>query len=738
MKKLIFLYLVFAASLVMSADTKIPNPDFSNFDSFYVFGPEGQKKFGRDDSTQIIYLSVPESVKSFKLTLNDPGSVTAYERRSIDGQATKTVYKMYGGEGASGFDSGGDLLKEASYTKEASSVELGRFDSSAGELDGDFRLFKLHVKAVSGENVNFFSISLDTSEIDVFAYDLSIHARGFKGSTIGVDVDVKDGTTQIEEMNYDMGDSMSLFFNEKKLKVSEDGQRVINLIKPAQFGRSKYKLVSEKAEFNNVSFSFRAQDGSYLKNYLTSEPLPVKKVAEKILPAPNFNFCEIETSLVLFEKKVPMKAAVGDDLIYEMIVTAKQSTKDIVISGLVPSGCKIVSSKPQGKLEGKNISWTLPQMEKGESKKIIFTVKPTSEGVLGFCSVITATPKICKTTIVGKAELVINKTGPAVALLGSKVLYKITVKNIGSSIAKNVMVVDKLPAGLTHELNQKSVTLKVGDLKPGESKVLSLTTKAVKRGKQCNVAVASAVNAKTVRDEVCTLIVEPGLKILKTGNKVQFVGKRASYKIIVSNTGDTVLTNLVAVDKLPAGVKVIDSGGGYFEKGQIDWKIASLKPKESKTYKVVLTSRVTGNLCNTAFVKDSSGLNASSKACTLWKGHPALLLEVVDSVDPLLPGEETIYTIRITNQGTAADGNVRFSALFPAGISPMSIVGSTKGSVKGKSVTVASQAILAPKEVVEWKIRAKAIKAGDARLKVKMFSDLLKTPVVEEESTHVY
>ena len=41
-------------------------------------------------------------------------------------------------------------------------------------------------------------------------------------------------------------------------------------------------------------------------------------------------------------------------------------------------------------------------------------------------------------------------------------------------------------------------------------------------------------------------------------------------------------------------------------------------------------------------------------------------------------------------------------------------------------------------EVIVWKIKAKAIKTGDARIKIKMSSDLLKIPVTEEESTHVY
>jgi hypothetical protein len=39
---------------------------------------------------------------------------------------------------------------------------------------------------------------------------------------------------------------------------------------------------------------------------------------------------------------------------------------------------------------------------------------------------------------------------------------------------------------------------------------------------------------------------------------------------------------------------------------------------------------------------------------------------------------------------------------------------------------------------VSYKIVAKGVKAGDGRTKFTLTSDMLKTPVSAEESTHVY
>ena len=56
----------------------------------------------------------------------------------------------------------------------------------------------------------------------------------------------------------------------------------------------------------------------------------------------------------------------------------------------------------------------------------------------------------------------------------------------------------------------------------------------------------------------------------------------------------------------------------------------------------------------------------------------------------------------------------------------------------GKTVDTAPYPVLQPKQAIEWQIQAKAVQAGDSRLFVDLTSELLKKPVKEEESTHVY
>jgi uncharacterized repeat protein (TIGR01451 family) len=114
----------------------------------------------------------------------------------------------------------------------------------------------------------------------------------------------------------------------------------------------------------------------------------------------------------------------------------------------------------------------------------------------------------------------------------------------------------------------------------------------------------------------------------------------------------------------------------------------------------------------------------------------ALLLEKADNPDPIQVGENTSYTVKVTNQGTADDSNVKVVVEFPAEIDPVSA--SNGGVVNGKTVTFPAYPRLAPKQAFEYSIVAKGARAGDARVKFVRTSDGIPAPTTAEESTRVY
>ena len=111
-------------------------------------------------------------------------------------------------------------------------------------------------------------------------------------------------------------------------------------------------------------------------------------------------------------------------------------------------------------------------------------------------------------------RIAIRKIGPKTGRARRAVAYTLLVTNTGAAVAKNVTVVDPVPAGMVITKRPANATFSkgkviwsIGDLQPGQSvtlRVLLRTDVNVTR-LRCNIATASASNAPSVRGKACTL-----------------------------------------------------------------------------------------------------------------------------------------------------------------------------------------------------------------------------------------
>lgn len=434
-------------------------------------------------------------------------------------------------------------------------------------------------------------------------------------------------------------------------------------------------------------------------------------------------------------KNMPPEVAMGEEFMYELSVRAGSCAGDVVVTDLVPEGATYVRSEPAAKVDGRKLTWTLGDLNAGQTQPIKIWVKADKEGTLTSCAMVHALPRACDSTKVGRALIALTKTGPETATLNSEFSYTITVVNRGTSVARNVVVVDDIPEGLTPVGGQRRLTFNVGNMAPGESKSFPVAVRGTTRGKHCNVAAVTTGNAGEAKAEACTTILQPGLKIVKTGMKEQFLSRVAKYAIAVANTGDTVLNGVTVTDTAPAATTIVEAPGATISGNTATWNVGRLNPGEEKTFAVSLTSMRAGNHCNVAVASSGDGLRQSAEACTIWSGIGAILLEVVDDPDPIRIDDQTTYTIRVTNQGTANLNNISSFAEFDVENSPVS---TSAGTVSGQKVTFPTVPVLAPKASFTYTVKVKGAKTGDARNKVTILCDEIKTPVVEEESTQVF
>ncbi len=453
----------------------------------------------------------------------------------------------------------------------------------------------------------------------------------------------------------------------------------------------------------------------------------------------------INSDLATVNKSVDKFATVGESFTYLYEITPKTNLADAVLTDEIPSGLTYVSSSPMGSINGDDIAWNWDELDEGDTRRVSLTLRAEDVGTYRNCATFTAIPVACTLVTIGEAKLMVVKTVDRNEFkVGESANYRITVRNTGNATAKDVILTDTVPAGLADLQGRSVVTYDVGDLDPGEAKSYDLPLRTTASGEFLNVVTASAVNViedSDDRSEAPILVRVPGLEVEKTGTTEQFAGKRARYQITVRNSGETTLRNVEVVDTLPEEYRLVNADGGLHDKEAktITWNIPSLPADSQQTYNITVVNLIGGTFINrvTASVEED-GLSGFADQPTVWAGYPALLLEVVDTADPLLVDDTTTFVIRVTNQGTANDFNVRVRSVLPIQLEATSTGGDSSGTIDGNRVEFAPIGVLAPKDTVEFRINARAVETGDGRIQVLMTSSLLEEPVTEQESTQVY
>ncbi|MBA3958608.1 MAG: DUF11 domain-containing protein [Parachlamydiaceae bacterium] len=433
----------------------------------------------------------------------------------------------------------------------------------------------------------------------------------------------------------------------------------------------------------------------------------------------------------------PRMCMLGDQYPLDFHVEACADVCDVVVNANLPAGVSLIRSEPEAKVDGRTVTWNFGAMSQGEVICAKVLVKCECEGELCACFCATATPVRFCSLLCAKPILTCHKCGPEEVCPGDPVHYTITVTNKGSCTAEDVVVVDNVPPELEHNSCARTLTYRLGNLEPCQTKTVNVCLTAIKRGKTCNTAIVSACNADSVSCQACTCICCCAIDIEKTGTREVAIGKNADYQIVVRNTGDKDLHEVVVTDTAPSSTSIVSANGATINGNQAIWRLRELKIGESATFNLTLTTCVPGCFTNKVHVDTCEGCSACSEFTTRWKGRPALNICVVSSENPICIGEHTTYTVTLVNQGSESDDNVVVVARFPGELRAVKAYGDANGSISGNTVTFAPINNVRPRQTLTFKIDAEAVGSGDGRVVVEVTSNATKTPIMQQESTIV-
>lgn len=446
-------------------------------------------------------------------------------------------------------------------------------------------------------------------------------------------------------------------------------------------------------------------------------------------------------------KELPGEIIIGEEFSMFLTVRARYDAKEVVLKSELPAGATYLGSNIEGKVEGNFLVWNWAELKRGEKICIELRFRADEVRQLMSCTTINCQHIGCADTcVVTPPKLEISKCGPDLMDICTSGIFEIKVTNVGGAAANDLIIKDMVPEGLAYRNGDCVVTMKVRRLMPGECVVKKIRLEAKQVGEWVNVASAVACKTDEVTASFKTLVINPQYRVWKEGACEGKICDDESYTVYIQNTGTSDLLNITVYNVEDRNVKILEaSDNAVIDCNLISWKIERLAPGEQKSFMVRVVSSTLGNRSSKVYA-DASTITGlyTCKDCnniicikprgnsmnfnTCWTGFPGLMIDVSDCRDPevFTCGNEcsmVTYKITVRNQGDAMDTGIMLNLSYSEeleGTDKMIEVGTLNAG-----------------EAKTYTIQAKPMKAGDARLRVEMKSDFLKSPVIEEESTTI-
>ncbi len=451
----------------------------------------------------------------------------------------------------------------------------------------------------------------------------------------------------------------------------------------------------------------------------------------------------VQSPQLAIQKFAPREVQMGKPATFRVTIrnTGPIPACEVEVYDQVPRGARLLATVPEAKrgLRGELV-WTLGTIKPGEETKVEMQIVPTAEGEIGSVATVHFGADASARSVVTRPQLVLETKAPNQVMIGEQVMMSITVSNPGTGIATGVVLLEQIPPGLQHPAGAE-LEYQVGDLKPGESRKLDLPLVAARPGVATNLLSARGDGSLRAENQCKLQVLAPQLDVAVEGPKRRYLERQATYQLSVSNPGTAAAKGVDLVAQLPPGLKFMKANNaGYYEEATrtVHWRLEELPANETGSVELVTMPIEPGQHALKLRGTAEKGLRVEKEQPVLVEGIAAILFQVSDTVDPLEVGGETTFEVHVVNQGSKASANVRLTIDLPAELQPTAADGPTRHLLEGNRITFDGLPQLPPKADTTYRVRAKAIRAGDLRTRFQLMTDDMQTPVTKEESTRVY
>lgn len=440
------------------------------------------------------------------------------------------------------------------------------------------------------------------------------------------------------------------------------------------------------------------------------------------------------------EKIGPGPLVPGKPLRYEIVVrnSGPAPALQVRVEDRLAAGARYLGGEPRAEVEGQRLSWAVGELAPGTERRLAVELQPAGE--------VAETPVTVSFSLgasdpapVAGARLTLTVTGPETAQLGEPVVLRMQITNTGAAPAVNVVLLDRLPAGLKHP-GGSEVEADLGTLGPGQSKTVTLETTAIQPGRLTNEATVTADGIAPASSRTEIAVGSPVLSVRQLGPEKLPLERETELIFEASNVGTGPAAGAELSCTLPEGVQFVSAGDGGMHREadrSVAWSLGLLNAGQSRRVALRVRAMAAGGKPGQVLLRAERGLEVRSELAAAAEGVPAVQLQVADVVDPVEVGGETTYEIRLLNQGNGPALKVQVEAVADEGLMVVGADGPAAHRQEGMAVVFEPLPRLAPRADALYRVRVRALKPGDWRLKVRLASDNQTEPLQQEERTRV-
>ena len=382
------------------------------------------------------------------------------------------------------------------------------------------------------------------------------------------------------------------------------------------------------------------------------------------------------------------KVTLGEQVRYEIVVhnTGEADLTNIVVEEMPDASLIFDHYVDKGLFNhsGKYI-WTLDKLAKGGYARFEIYFNTTASGNVSNKIAVKSdeVPEVIisnNTTVLLPAFTVKKISLPQTVVLGQSATFQIVIENTGKAELTNVYFTEDSFDGLifdsavgaknwTHKFENNKHSWTFNDvLEPGEIIWLTLRFNTTDSGKFTNFISAGSDQTEILTANATVNVLKPEFKVEKivlTPLKVA-LGEQVIYEIVIHNTGEADLTNIV-VEEMPDASLVFDRyvDGGLFKhsvvSGKHIWTLDKLAKGIYEELKLYFNTTAVGNVSNRISVKSDEipeEIISSNNTTVLI---PAFTVEKICLYPNVLVGNQTQFEIVIKNTGKIELTNVYFT-----------------------------------------------------------------------------